>query len=263
MTRAQGQRRRSGATMDARCPHGGYIYSFNGAHSLFVDTIRSLRALALSHALGHDSSRNRMRRSAPDTARAACVRDGDPQRFLRDRRATIRRARTHGAREPLQRRQRHVPRARARSRAIRRSARGRGDWHGRCSGSPSSSSSSRRSAAPTPPMKSATADSEAVIVDAARATCDFYIEAAACADGVPYWDTGAPGLCGARATGATAPPIRSTIVEPVDSSAAAIGAQGLLRLGQVLCSNAATTAPVTYRRDCAWSTRCSTRAART
>ena len=28
-------------------PDGGYIYSFNGAHSLFVDTIRSLRALAL------------------------------------------------------------------------------------------------------------------------------------------------------------------------------------------------------------------------
>ena len=34
-------------------PDGGYIYSFNGAHSLFVDTIRSLRALALSHLLGH------------------------------------------------------------------------------------------------------------------------------------------------------------------------------------------------------------------
>ena len=27
---------------------GGYVHSFNGAHSLFVDTIRSLRALALS-----------------------------------------------------------------------------------------------------------------------------------------------------------------------------------------------------------------------
>src|ERR671911_3215091 len=34
-------------------PGGGYIYSFNGAHSLFVDTIRTLRALALSHVLGH------------------------------------------------------------------------------------------------------------------------------------------------------------------------------------------------------------------
>ena len=35
-----------------RLPGGGFIHSFNGAHSLFVDTIRSLRALALGHALG-------------------------------------------------------------------------------------------------------------------------------------------------------------------------------------------------------------------
>ena len=36
-----------------RIPSGGYIYSFNGAHSLFVDTVRSLRALAIAHQLGH------------------------------------------------------------------------------------------------------------------------------------------------------------------------------------------------------------------
>src|SRR5438477_587767 len=32
---------------------GGYIYSFNGPHSLFVDTLRSCRSLALAHQLGH------------------------------------------------------------------------------------------------------------------------------------------------------------------------------------------------------------------
>ncbi len=32
---------------------GGYLYSFNGPHSLFVDTIRSARALVVSHQLGH------------------------------------------------------------------------------------------------------------------------------------------------------------------------------------------------------------------
>jgi unsaturated chondroitin disaccharide hydrolase len=32
---------------------GGYIYSFNGPHSLFVDTIRSCRALMLANRLGH------------------------------------------------------------------------------------------------------------------------------------------------------------------------------------------------------------------
>src|SRR5207249_11786816 len=34
-------------------PGGGFIHSFNGAHSLFADTIRSLRALALADRLGH------------------------------------------------------------------------------------------------------------------------------------------------------------------------------------------------------------------
>ena len=31
---------------------GGFVYSFNGPHSLFVDTIRSMRALAVAHKLG-------------------------------------------------------------------------------------------------------------------------------------------------------------------------------------------------------------------
>ena len=34
---------------------------------------------------------------------------------------------------------------------------------------------------------------EATFLKAARATCDFYIENTA-QDGIPYWDTGAPGL---------------------------------------------------------------------
>jgi hypothetical protein len=67
---------------------------------------------------------------------------------------------------------------------------------------------------------------------AARATADFYIdETPAC--GVPYWDTGAPGL--ARLPGyldRPADPFNDH--EPVDSSAAAIAAQGLLRLGRYL-----------------------------
>src|SRR3954469_13683741 len=35
-----------------RIADGGFIHSFNGPHSLFVDTIRSLRALALGYLLG-------------------------------------------------------------------------------------------------------------------------------------------------------------------------------------------------------------------
>ncbi len=33
--------------------NGGFIHSFNGPHSLFVDTLRSCRILMLSHGLGH------------------------------------------------------------------------------------------------------------------------------------------------------------------------------------------------------------------
>jgi unsaturated chondroitin disaccharide hydrolase len=75
------------------------------------------------------------------------------------------------------------------------------------------------------------------MLDAARATCDFYIDTAAAADGVPYWDTGAPGLV--QLTGwasRAADPFNDR--EPVDSSAAAIAAQGLLRLGRLLGDDA-------------------------
>src|SRR5262252_4848437 len=46
----------SGAVQAARWTKigpGGFIYSFNGPHSLFIDTMRSLRSLALAHQLGH------------------------------------------------------------------------------------------------------------------------------------------------------------------------------------------------------------------
>src|SRR6185312_13408361 len=65
-----------------------------------------------------------------------------------------------------------------------------------------------------------------------EAACDFYIENTAL-DGVPYWDTGAPGLhrLGEWRERASQP---FNLFEPVDSSAAAIAAQGLLRLGRFL-----------------------------
>ncbi len=35
---------------------GGYIYSFNGPHSLFVDTIRTIRIVVVSHLIAESSS---------------------------------------------------------------------------------------------------------------------------------------------------------------------------------------------------------------
>jgi hypothetical protein len=75
-------------------------------------------------------------------------------------------------------------------------------------------------------------ETAAMLLGAAVATCDYYI-ANTPTDGVPYWDTGAPGL---RALGEylerPADPFNDH--EPVDSSAAAIAAQALLRLGRVM-----------------------------
>jgi hypothetical protein len=77
------------------------------------------------------------------------------------------------------------------------------------------------------------AEAEDMMLNAARATCDFYVDAAASADGIPYWDTGAPGLAALGDWGGRpADPFNDR--EPVDSSAAAIAAQGLLRMSRVL-----------------------------
>ena len=67
---------------------------------------------------------------------------------------------------------------------------------------------------------------EGWMLEAARATSDYYIEIAA-ADGVPYWDAGAPGLSLLGDWGSRpADPFNE--FEPVDSSAAAIAALTVL-----------------------------------
>lgn len=71
-----------------------------------------------------------------------------------------------------------------------------------------------------------------MMLRAAEATADFYIEQTP-TDGVPYWDTGAPGLA-RLGDYLLRPSDPFNDFEPVDSSAAAIAAQGLWRLGNYL-----------------------------
>jgi hypothetical protein len=84
------------------------------------------------------------------------------------------------------------------------------------------------------------------MLKAARATCDFYIEHTP-VDGIPYWDTGAPNL---HKLGdyLERPADPYNEFEPVDSSAAAIGAQGLLRLGKYLSDKGQADAGNKYRQ---------------
>jgi len=67
-------------------------------------------------------------------------------------------------------------------------------------------------------------------VKAGSAMANFYLENS-CADGIPMWDTGAPNLHCLPTDYLSKPANPFNKYEPVDSSAAAIAAQGLIRLG--------------------------------
>jgi unsaturated chondroitin disaccharide hydrolase len=84
---------------------------------------------------------------------------------------------------------------------------------------------------------------------AALAVADFYL-ANVCTDGIPMWDTGAPGLVRLRhyQTRRSNP---ENNFEPVDSSAAAIAAQGLFRLGHYLRRTERTKTTATRYRQAA------------
>jgi hypothetical protein len=82
---------------------------------------------------------------------------------------------------------------------------------------------------------------------AASVTAEFYLQHC-CADGIPMWDTGAPNLHRLPADYLDRPADPFNRWEPVDSSAAAIAAQGLIRLGNVLLAKGDTRRGTRYRQ---------------
>ena len=226
---------------------GGYIYSFNGPHSLFVDTIRTVRALAVSHRLGHAlMGENDKRFSLLD-------------RLIQHTAATAKYSVYYGeGRDAYD----------VRGRVAHESVFNLNDGNYRCPNSQqgySPFSTWTRGLAwamlgfaeqleflqtvsdDDLATHGGRAGIEAFMSEAAEATCGFYMEEAAAADGVPYWDTGAPGLAHMRDwQSRPADPFNDH--EPVDSSAAAIAAQGLLRLGRYLRNDTYWNAGLTVAR---------------
>jgi len=211
---------------------GGFIYSFNGPHSLFVDTIRSCRVLMLAHLLGH-----------------TLLGEGDrpvhlARRALSHLCATARYSIYYG-----EERDAYDVWGRTAHESIFNTK----DGSYRCPSAQqgySAFSTWTRGLAWAmcgfaeqleflPYLQDADFDPalgrakvSQLLTRAARATCDFYIDHTSTC-GVPYWDTGAPRL---HELGSylDRPADPFNPCEPVDSSAAAIAAQGLLRLGHHL-----------------------------
>jgi len=195
----------------------GYIYSFNGPQSLFVDTIRSCRALAMAHRLGHVlmgehderiDLRERLRQHAHNTAKYNVY-------FGTGRDAYDIRGRTvHEALFNVNDGRFRAPSTQQGYSPFTTWTRGLA-W-------------AMLGFAELLEFEG----TEETFEQAARATCDFYIEHTP-TDGIPYWDTGAPGLAYLD-DHADQPADPYNAFEPVDASAAAIAAQGLLRLGRHL-----------------------------
>jgi hypothetical protein len=216
-----------------RLPDGGFVHSFNGAHSLFVDTIRSLRALALGHALGQrlmdeqDAAVNLLERLVQHARATAAFN----VYFGRGRDRYDVRGRT--AHESLF----NVASGTYRGPSTQQGYSPFSTWTRGLAWAMLGFAEelefiAARTDADLDPLGGRAAI-EAMMLEAARATCDHYIDDVTAADGIPYWDAGAPGLDALNDwRGRPADPFNDR--EPVDSSAAAIGAQGLLRLARVL-----------------------------
>ncbi len=221
------QAKRWSRTVDGK----GYLYSFNGPHSLFVDTIRTCRVLVAAHKLGHamheenDTEINLLQRTidhAMTTAKyAVFYREGRDQFDEWGRVAHESVFNTNDGRYRCPNSQQGFSGYTTWTRGLAWAMLGFTELLEYLEESNSKIDD--------------LSYVKQVFLKASRATCDFYIEHSSL-DGIPYWDTGAPNLHKlGRYQNQIANPFNA--FEPVDSSAAAIGAQGLIRLGRLLKSS--------------------------
>ncbi len=214
----------------------GFIHSFNGPHSLFVDTIRSLRSLAVAHQLGHvlmgeqDKRISLLRRlveHALNTARYnVYYGDGRDAYDVRGRVAHEAIFNTASGVFRCPNSQQGWSPFSTWTRGLAWAILGFAEQLEFLRGC------ARKSAADLAPLVDQ-AEVGRVLTNAATATAEFYL-AHCCADGIPMWDTDAPNLHRLPDGYLDRPANPFNAWEPVDSSAAAIAAQGLIRLGNYL-----------------------------
>ncbi len=209
---------------------GGFIHSFNGRHSLFIDTLRSLRILALGHRLGHVlltendqrvSLLERLVQHARSTA-AWSIYYGTG-RDAYDVHGRVAHESIFNADDGCYR----CPSSQQGYSPFSTWMRGLA-W-ALCGFAEQLEFAEALPAAEFAPLGGPSAIATAM-AEAARACADYYLRETP-ADGIPYWDTGAPGLH-RLPDWRDQPADPFNPFEPVDSSAACIACQGLLRLGQ-------------------------------
>ena len=211
---------------------GGFIHSFNGAHSLFVDTIRSCRALVVSHVLGHIlQAENDVRINLLERALQHMKATADYSVYYGEGRDTydVWGRTAHESIFNTKDGNYRCPNSQQGYTGFSTWTRGLA-W-AMCGFAEQLEWIETLAAGELEAFGGKTAV-ESFMLKAARATCDFYITNTP-VDGIPYWDTGAPGLVHLdNYLQRESDPLNG--YEPIDSSAAAIGAQGLLRLGKYL-----------------------------
>jgi len=229
----------------------GFIYSFNGPHSLFVDTLRSLRSLAVAHQLGHVLMGERDRRinllqrliSHAVTTATYSVYYGEARDAYDVRGRTAHECIfnvTDGSFRCPNSQQGYSPFT-TWTRGLALAVLGFAEQLEFLSAVPENqirkalsefTEDSHEPGKGRLSMPRTAKQLREIILRGATATADFFIENT-CRDGIPMWDTGAPNLHRlGNYLGRKADPCNAW--EPVDSSAAVIAAQGLVRLGGYL-----------------------------
>jgi unsaturated chondroitin disaccharide hydrolase len=224
----------------------GYVYSFNGPHSLFSDTIRSMRALVVAHQLGHrlmgegDEPIDLLRRAlqhAAATARYNVYYGSGRDAF--DIRGRV----VHESIFNLNNGAYRCPSTQQGYSPFTTWTRGQA-WIlcGYAEQLEFLQAQSDEALAPYGGKRELLRAFEEVV----SAVASFWLEHTP-TDGIPYWDTGAPNLH-RLGDWAARPSDPFNDYEPVDSSAAAIAAQGLLRYGNYLNASARQTEGMQHRQ---------------